>query len=435
MLGFSFLIKVILALLVPVYADEAYYYVWSLHPQLSYFDHPAMVSWLISLGNSVFFFANIPFTSSLVLRSFFILISTLTLLVWYKILEKKEFTHSQKILFFVLFLLNPLLGPGSIIATPDVPLVFFWSLSYLCFLNATQTNSLKWFAFLGASLGLGFCSKYHIVIFILAGLAYLLFSKKIKTLSFFAVSLTIIFGLIFSLPVLYWNYQNNWISFKFQLNHGLGRHDYDWLWTVSFILGQIFIFGPLAFKEFIKNRSRQSAFVFGITQFLFFLSSSFRGVVEANWPITSHMHANETISKNLLSAQTKKIIYYWILIYILALIVFFTPLQKELLKNQINSTQVRQLQPYFEKYSPIYGPTYQISSLLSWLTQKEIFKLNGLSRLDFYDSLEQSNPKKSTFYTFKRIDAGWPEKYDRYVKTHIETVDQLEIEFYKVSNE
>lgn len=419
----------------PVYADEAYYYVWSQHPQLSYFDHPAMVSWLISLGHLFFSFADTPLTSSLVLRSFFILISSLTLVVWNQILEKKNFSSNQQVLFFTLFLLNPLLGPGSIIATPDVPLVFFWSLSYLCFLHVVEKPTLKWSAFLGASLGLAFCSKYHIVLFVISGLIYLAVSKKIKTLSVLGVLTTIIFGFIFSLPVVYWNFKNDWVSFRFQLNHGLGRIDYDWLWTISFILGQILISGPLVFKEFIKNRSRDSSFVFGATQLLFFCFSSFKGVVEANWPITSHMHTNETISKNISSTQTRKVIYYWAVVYTLALVVFFTPLQKELLKNQINSHQVRQLQPFFEKYSPIYGPTYQISSLLTWLQKKEIYKLNSLSRIDFFDSLEQSNPKVSTFYTFKRLDAGWPEKYDSYVKTRIETIDQLEIEFYKVSNE
>ena len=35
---------------VPLTADEAYYWTWSLHPAFGYTDHPPMVAWLIALG-------------------------------------------------------------------------------------------------------------------------------------------------------------------------------------------------------------------------------------------------------------------------------------------------------------------------------------------------------------------------------------------------
>jgi len=35
----------------PLTSDEAYYWVWSLHPALGYTDHPPMVAWLITLGS------------------------------------------------------------------------------------------------------------------------------------------------------------------------------------------------------------------------------------------------------------------------------------------------------------------------------------------------------------------------------------------------
>ena len=33
--------------------DECYYWVWSLHPQLGYFDHPPLVAWVIAVGHSL----------------------------------------------------------------------------------------------------------------------------------------------------------------------------------------------------------------------------------------------------------------------------------------------------------------------------------------------------------------------------------------------
>jgi len=38
---------------VPLTADEAYYWTWSLHPAFGYTDHPPMVAWLIWLGHAL----------------------------------------------------------------------------------------------------------------------------------------------------------------------------------------------------------------------------------------------------------------------------------------------------------------------------------------------------------------------------------------------
>jgi 4-amino-4-deoxy-L-arabinose transferase-like glycosyltransferase len=38
---------------VPLTADEAYYWTWSLHPAFGYTDHPPMVAWLIGIGRSL----------------------------------------------------------------------------------------------------------------------------------------------------------------------------------------------------------------------------------------------------------------------------------------------------------------------------------------------------------------------------------------------
>jgi 4-amino-4-deoxy-L-arabinose transferase-like glycosyltransferase len=44
------LLRVYAAFNVPLTADEAYYWTWSLHPAYGYTDHPPMVAWLIWLG-------------------------------------------------------------------------------------------------------------------------------------------------------------------------------------------------------------------------------------------------------------------------------------------------------------------------------------------------------------------------------------------------
>jgi hypothetical protein len=425
-------VKLAVAYFIPVFADEAYYYIWSLRPQLSYFDHPPLVSWLIALGH---FF--LPEGNPLSLRISFIIASFFTSLVWLRILKNQKFSTSAIESFLILLFLNPLLGPGSVVATPDVPLVLFWSLSYLAFTEIFSSKS-KFalylnYAFLGMSLGLGFCSKYHIVLFVISGLIYLCFNQNYKKLNFLGVFLTLLFGFLFSLPVLIWNMENDWASFAYQLKHGFGKINYDWRWTMNYYLGQIALMGPLVFFSLFQKRQEKNNQVFALTQVGFFTTSSFKAIVEANWPITSHLHATAHFSENAPSKKLKFTYIYWVVIYALMIVFFNTSAGQKTLRNQYRATQMDQLVALVEKYQPLYGPSYQISSLISWRSHQFIPKLNGLSRFDFFDTLPESNPTDRKIFALKHFDSIWPDKYKKYNKTKLESFDNLQIELYQLS--
>ncbi|MBC7743072.1 MAG: glycosyltransferase family 39 protein [Bdellovibrionaceae bacterium] len=425
----SFFIKVGLALFVPLFADEAYYYVWTQHPQLSYFDHPPMVSWFIFLGEKLF-----PFTNGLSTRFIFIIGSIISMYVWARILKLKAFSDSAIFWFLILMQLNPLLGPGAIMATPDLPLVLFWSLSYLFFLEAFNKRTYLAYALLGVSLGLGFCSKYHIVLFVISGLIYLIVSKKLRQVRPLGALLTILFGLIFCLPVVWWNYQNEWSSFAYQINHGFVKNYYDWTWTPSFILSQVLILNPFLLTALFKKSDRADK-IFTLTQFLFFLSSSFKAVVEANWPITAHLHGAAVAATNLTEKRKNWALGYWAVIYILFIGILFTPLGENILKNQISSKDIEFLEPLVDQYQPLYGPSYQISSLLTWSTGKTVNKLRGLSRHDFYDSLTVSIPTENEFYVLKHKNSIWPEAYVNFKITKIKDLEELNLELFRMTHE
>ena len=428
-----FIIKIFFASLMPLVADESYYYVWSLFPQLSYFDHPGMVSWLIYIGD---FF--IPFHNPLSVRLFFVLLSTCTLILWLFIIKINAFSELQKYFFIGLFLLNPLLGLGSIFATPDVPLVFFWTFSYLCYLKLFTSNSLKWYFLLGASLGLGFCAKYHIVLFLLAGLLDLFFGKKFQRLRPAGIFATIGVGFIFSLPVLIWNFQNDWVSFSFQLKHGLGRSYYDYAWTWGYILGQILIASPfvllLLFSK-ISDRKNSTDQVFSLGQLGFFAVTTFKALVEANWPIAAHPHALVHFLKLNKYHFILWTFIYLGFVYILVIALLFIPAGKNLIKNQLLSSDIVDISNFIAAYEPVYGPTYQVSSLLSWQSQKVIPKLRGLSRHDFFDDLPLSLPSAKKFYVLKETSWGWPHYLENAQYKKIETFDSLNLEFYQVTRE
>lgn len=389
-----------------------------------------MVSWLIYISNHLFTPSN-----PLGVRFSFIVLSTLTSLIWLRILKDQEFSEKQTLIFFALMFLNPLLGLGSIVATPDVPLVFFWTLSYLFFNQLLKNRSLWAYAGLGLSLGLGFCSKYHIVLFVLSGLVALFFEKKWRQLRVAGVLLTLVTGLIFSLPVLIWNSRNEWSSFLFQINHGFGEDGFDISWPLNYIFTQIIIMSPFLFYVLImKVRSGVERW-FSWSQLLFFLSSSFKSIVEGNWPITSHLH----IIAATVPAVTQKLFRYilinWFILYGLILVFFLLPTSEKVRRNLINSAQLTEVESVIDQYQPLYGASYQVASLLTWKTNRFIPKLSELSRHDFFDSLPESVPTSREFYALKYDYSQWPEKYDQYKKTYVRSFDKAGLELYHLSHE
>lgn len=430
MLIFSLICKILLAYFVPVFGDEAYYYIWSLHPQLSYFDHPAMVSWFIWAGHLF-----LPTGNPISLRIMFIVAGFLVSLAWVQILRLKNFNDENIFWYLVLLLLNPLLGIGSILATPDTPLVLFWTLSYLCYVRIIQSSQLRWYTLLGVFLGLGFCSKYHIVLFVLAGLIYLIISKKILSLRPGGILLTLITGFICSLPVIVWNYNNEWSSFLFQINHGFGETQFEWAWPMGYLVAQFLIINPFIAVNLFKRSVHLVDKTFSITQLGFFFVSSFKSVVEGNWPLTSHLHS----AAHFISVSSKKYFkaaaIYWIGFYILMGVFFLLPQSQKVRKNLINSAQFTEVEPLVDEYQPLYGPSYQVASLLTWKTGRAVPKLNELSRHDFYDSLPESTPTATQFYALKNDYSDWPGKYAKYKKTKIRSFDNSGLELYQFTYE
>ena len=107
--------------LLPIYLDEAYYWVWALRPEFSYYDHPGMVAWIIY-----------PFTL-IANNEFTIRLSTvicMSVTVWFLVKVSLEaFQHQQDrdtawYVFFI-FIANPAVHMGYVFITPDSPLMMF----------------------------------------------------------------------------------------------------------------------------------------------------------------------------------------------------------------------------------------------------------------------------------------------------------------------
>ena len=112
----------IYALLLPLSPQEAYYWVFSLHPALSYFDHPPLTAYTIFLFTHLFGPSAWSIRLGALLYSFGF--SWLLYLI-----GKRMFDERTGFWAALLINLLPTFSITALIMTPDSPLVFFWCLA------------------------------------------------------------------------------------------------------------------------------------------------------------------------------------------------------------------------------------------------------------------------------------------------------------------
>lgn len=280
--------------------DEAYYWCWSQSLSLSYYDHPPMVAYFI------FFFTWLGRNSEFFVRLSSVLISfALTIFAY---LLGRDIFKSEEVGFFSALLLNiiPGFSIGGIIITPDIPLVFFWTLTfYLLYQLVKKDNKNLWYL-LGISLGLGLLSKYNMVLFLPCALIFLLlFKENRKWFRYKEPYLALLIAFLIFLPVIIWNYNHSWVSFTKQIGHGLGKKGSSLINLGAYLGSQAGIISPFIFfaliwamiKSFRIGIRKQDGnllllFSFSLPIILLFALTSLRARVEANWPAVGYLTAS-----------------------------------------------------------------------------------------------------------------------------------------------
>ena len=204
-------IKLVLAYVLPMSGDEAYFIVWAKHLDFGYYDHPPMVGWILHL---LLYLGS----SEVILRLPAILLTTLIGLGVFQLLKPHDETKAA--LVAALFLVAPL-NVVNVLVSTDTPLILFVFLSVAALYKALQQNSRLWYGLSGVFLGMAFLSKYFAVLLILGYLAYFIFSgqkenqgrkEKIQGLI-----LLLLASLPFALLNFYWNYTHCWDNILFNL--------------------------------------------------------------------------------------------------------------------------------------------------------------------------------------------------------------------------
>jgi 4-amino-4-deoxy-L-arabinose transferase-like glycosyltransferase len=219
--------------------DEAHYALYGKYLALSYFDHPPMVGWLQSFI--------LPFSQSeFALRLIPIFLFFLSTLVLHS-LTKQLYPNANKYAPFIavsLLLSSVLVHVISFAMIPEIPLLLFGLLIIKYTHHVLNFNKIHHWILLGILLGFAGLSKYTGVILVVP-ILILIVQKTIKTRSFPMMSLlSAVIALVLISPVLIWNYQHNWLSFDYQINHGTGGA-WNSIITLQSLSIQLLSFSPL----------------------------------------------------------------------------------------------------------------------------------------------------------------------------------------------
>ena len=219
--------------------DEAYYWLWAKNPDLSYFDHPPFSIWLQSV------FSTIIIDKILLIRIVPIICSIFfmfTIYVWTKALVP-SFSLNVYLKNLVIALSLPILGIFLTISFPDSLVILCLSLSgffFSRFLQFSENNKGRitaWYLSV-FFFSLAILTKYNAVLFGIGIFIFLNFYSRQRSILFsrhFIIAIILIVAI--QTPVIGWNIENEFSSFRFHLQDRL-----DFSIYFDQVLNQILIF-------------------------------------------------------------------------------------------------------------------------------------------------------------------------------------------------
>jgi len=254
-IGIAAIVHFALGFSIEFSVDEAHYALYAQHLAWSYFDHPPLVGWiqwpLVALTSSEGLIRLVPE-----------LLWVLSCILVYQVtLELHHFMQGRNagyltsslpsantcglmaVLAIVAAPMPHVLAIGLLPDTLLTPLSL--GLMYMALRWLTQDHfTIGDWLMTGILLGLAGLSKYTAIFTAFALLLVLISTRRKPWISKLGFWLALLIALVMISPVLYWNWLNDWISFKYQIAHGSGG---EWLWRrLGAFLGlQIVVFGPL----------------------------------------------------------------------------------------------------------------------------------------------------------------------------------------------
>ena len=219
--------------------DEAHYALYGLNPDWSYFDHPPMVGWMQALVVPVA-------QSEFALRLWAVVLgigSSALLFRLTRVLfpESSPWTATLAVALLNSAIIYQLV---SMALVPEDPLLFFALLAAWMLYRALQQGRLIDWIGLGIGFGLAGLSKYTAVTLVMSALVLLVWERRWYVLRTPGPWVAMVIASLLIFPVLYWNLQHDWMSFRYQMGHGVPNRHWSLLRFSRAELIQFFAYAP-----------------------------------------------------------------------------------------------------------------------------------------------------------------------------------------------
>jgi hypothetical protein len=220
--------------------DEAYYWTWSKERVLSFLDHPPMIAWFVRFGTAIFGDTafGVRFAGLLAMLATQLLLADIV----------RRVTHNPRAVIFAMLLPETAVYYGLLMGkvAPDVALIPFAVAMVWALVRLAESDDQRWWLAAGAFGGLALLSKFTAVMLSPAVLAFMLTQgRRARWLkSPYPWAAAGIALAIFS-PVLIWNAQHDWASFRFQSVRAVATHELSLRTIGDFVGLQFFLVGPV----------------------------------------------------------------------------------------------------------------------------------------------------------------------------------------------
>jgi hypothetical protein len=267
--------------------DEAHYVLYAKFLDLSYVDHPPLVGWVHApffylLGTNEFL-ARLPAILLFALTSFcaYIFVLRVTKSVQLALIGALALNCS-----FILNVLGLMLLPDSLL------LLFVFLLIFIAEKIAREKKPLD-FILLGILLGLMGLAKYTSILLVPPLIVFYLMKRRYDIIFSPYMLLAALIALILITPVIYWNINHDFISFRYQGSHIFGSLATSFKNFIESLAAQFGAYNPLlfiiAFYGFFKvirssNDYLRLSVLFGATVIIFFLATSLTERTLPHWP-------------------------------------------------------------------------------------------------------------------------------------------------------
>jgi 4-amino-4-deoxy-L-arabinose transferase-like glycosyltransferase len=286
-------LRIVYASLIDLRTDEAYYWTWSKEHALSFLDHPPGIAWFIRFGTAIFGDTNlgVRFGGIVAMLVMQLLLADIV----------RRVTRDTRAIVFALLMPEAALYYGLLMAkvAPDIALIPFAVAMIWSLVRLAESGDRRWWLAAGVFGGLSLLSKFTVVMMLPAVAAFMLVPdwrlRQLRSLyPWFAALIAIV---LFS-PVLIWNYQHDWASFRFQAVRATAVHEFslrtvgDYIglqWgLVGFVLFPVVLSG-LALTAWRGYRNREPVAILlstaVIVPFLYFFWKSLTLRVGDTWPM------------------------------------------------------------------------------------------------------------------------------------------------------